>query len=131
MQKDKLEMLASERSNPCITVSMNTPQKFPNNQQDVIELKKLFREAYEHVAKEFGQYPVSGLLEKIDNLEGIHIFISDSTTEIVKSSWPTLRNVVSVAENFVIKPLIKEFNRLEEYLIPVSYTHLRAHETRH
>ncbi|HZL08588.1 MAG TPA: hypothetical protein VFC65_01205 [Prolixibacteraceae bacterium] len=129
MQKDKLEMLASERSNPCITVSMNTPQKFPNNQQDVIELKKLFREAYEHVAKEFGQYPVSGLLEKIDNLEekkilnynleSIHIFISDSTTEIVKSSWPTLRNVVSVAENFVIKPLIKEFNRLEEYLILV------------
>ena len=129
MQKDKLENLASERSNPCVTISMNTPRKLPNNQQDVFGLKKLLKEAYEHVTNEFGQFPVSDLLEKIAkleqeinlnySLESIHIFLSDSTTEIVKSSWPILRNTVSVAENFVIKPLIKDFNRLEEYLILV------------
>jgi hypothetical protein len=127
MQKDKLEKLASERSNPCVTISMNTPQKFPDNQQDLTSLKKLLKEAYEHVTNEFSQHPVSDLLVKIANLEqdidlnyslkSIHIFLSDSTTEIIKSSWPTLQNVVSVAENFVIKPLIKDFNRLEEYLI--------------
>lgn len=136
MQKDKLEKLAAERSFPCVTISMNTKQTFPANQQDVAELKKLLIEAHDHVTKEFGQYPVSNLLKKIENLEqemdfsynlsSMHLFLSDSTQEIVKSSWPTLRNVVSVAENFVIKPLIKDFNRIEEYLILVlSQTEVR------
>jgi hypothetical protein len=136
MKKEKLEKLASERSNPCVTISMNTHRTYPNNQKDVIELKKLLSDAYVHVTNEFGQFDVSNLLEKIDNLENeidlkfnfdsIHIFLSDSTTEIVKSSWPVLKNVVSVAENFVIKPLIKDFNRMEEYLILVlSQTEVR------
>jgi len=136
MQKDTLEKLAIERSFPCVTISMNTKQKFPANQQDVAEFKKLLIEAHEHVINEFGQYPVSNLVEKIDNLEqeinfsynlsSMHLFLSDSTKEIVKSSWPTMGNVVSVAENFVIKPLIKDLNRIEEYLILVlSQTSVR------
>jgi len=126
MQKNKLENLASERSFPCVTISMNTHRTFQNNS---MELDKLIREAHVHVVNEFGQYKVNNLLEKIDNvafdidhnynLESLHIFLSDTTTEIVKSSWPITSNTVSVAENFVIKPLIKIFNRLEEYLILV------------
>ena len=136
MRKDRLERLASERSNPCVTISMNTPHDNPNNQQDFDEFRKLLKEAHDHVVNEFGQFPVSNLLEKIDalndeidfkyNLSSIHLFLSDTTNEIVKSSWPVLQNVVSVAENFVIKPLIKDFNRSEEYLILVlSQTEVR------
>jgi len=108
---------------------MNTHRTYPDNQKDTIELKNLILQAHEHVANEFGQHPVGGLLEKIDNLEGeidvnynldsLHIFLSDSTSEIIKSSWPILQNVVSVADKFVIKPLIKDFNRIQEYLILV------------
>jgi len=129
MQKDKLEKLASERSNPCVTISMNTHPTYPTNQQDIAEFKKLTEEAYLHVKNEFAQYPVSNLLEKIANLEeemdfkfslaSLHIFLSDTTTEIVKSTWPISKNTVSAAENFVIKPLIKDFNRTEDYLILV------------
>lgn len=129
MKKEKLERLASERSNPCVTISMNTERTYPNNQKDLVELTKLLLDASVHVTSEFAQFDVSHLLEKIDNLENeidlkfnldsIHIFISDTTTEIVKSSWPILKNVVSVAENFVIKPLIKDLNRMEEYMILV------------
>lgn len=136
MKKEKLEKLASERSNPCVTISMNTHRKYPDNQKDAIELQKLLKEAHDHVVNEFGQYEVNNLLEKIDhleeeidadyNLDSIHIFLSDSTTEIIKSSWPILKNTVSVAENFVIKPLIKDFNRMEEYLVLVlSQTDVR------
>jgi hypothetical protein len=127
MQKDKLEKLATERSLPCVTISMNTNRVYPDNQKDAIELKNLMKEAHDHVVNEFGQYEVTSLLEKIDcldevidlsnNLDSLHIFLSDSTSEIVKSSWPTLKNTVSVAENFVVKPLIKVFNRIEDYLI--------------
>jgi hypothetical protein len=129
MQKEKIEKLASERGNPCVTISMNTQRTFPDNQQDVVELRKLIKEAHDHVKNEFGQHEVNNLLAKIDNLEqeidvtynleSIHFFLSDATTEIVKSSWPIPKNVVSVAENFLIKPLIKDFNRIEEYLILV------------
>ena len=127
MQKNKFEKLSTERSYPCVTISMNTQRMVPNNQKDVIELRKLIKEAHEHVVKEFGQYEVNNLLNKIDNLEtrmdanhnleSIHFFLSDSTTKIVKSSWPISKNRVSVAESFVIKPLIKDLNRTEEYLI--------------
>ncbi len=129
MQKDKLEKLAIERSNPCVTISMNTHRTKSDSQKDIDEFQKLIAEAHEHVANEFGHLEVSDLLEKIDhleqeidfnyNLDSLHIFLSDSTKEIVKSSWPILKNTVSVAENFVIKPLIKDFNRLEEYYILV------------
>jgi hypothetical protein len=129
MQKDKLEKLATERSFPCVTISMNTNRTYPDNQKDSIELKNLAKEAHDHVVDEFGQYEVAGLLEKIDcleevvdlsnNLDSLHIFLSETTSEIVKSSWPTLKNSVAVAENFVIKPLIKVFNRIEDYLILV------------
>jgi len=127
MQKEKLEKLATERSLPCVTISMNTNRTYPDNQKDAIELKNLMKEAHDHVVDEFGQYEVTSLLEKIDcldqvidlsnNLDSLHIFLSETTSEIVKSSWPTLKNTVSVAENFVIKPLIKVFNRIEDYLI--------------
>ncbi len=129
MQRNKLEKLATERSYPCVTISMNTHRTFPENLEDIKELEKLRKEARDHVVNEFGQLEVKVLLERIDslaeqidvnyNLDSLHIFLSGITTEIVKSSWPILKNTVSVGENFVIKPLIKDFNRIEEYLILV------------
>jgi len=136
MQRIKLEKLASERSYPCVTISMNTNRTYPDNQKDSIEFKKLIKEAHDHVVDEFGQHEVSNLLEKIDfleelidfnkNLGSLHIFLSETTSEIVKSTWPILKNSVSVAENFVIKPLIKDFNRIEDYMIlELSQTDIR------
>ena len=136
MNKNMLEILASERSYPCVTISMNTHRTFPENLKDVTELKRLIKEAHKHVVEEFGQHDNSNLLEKIDhleeevdvnyNLDSLHIFLSNHTKEIVKSSWPTLKSTVAAAESFVIKPLIKDFNRLEEYLILVlSQTDVR------
>lgn len=129
MQKNKLEKLATERSFPCVTISMNTCRTFPENLEDITELEKLMAEARDHVINEFGQFEVKSLLEKIDSLDelidvnycldSLHIFLSGTTTEIVKSSWPIFKNSVSVAENFVVKPLIKDFNRIEEYFILV------------
>jgi len=108
---------------------MNTHRTFPENLEDITELEKLMAEARDHVINEFGQFEVKSLLEKIDaldelidvnySLDSLHIFLSGTTTEIVKSSWPIFKNSVSVAENFVVKPLIKDFNRIEEYYILV------------
>lgn len=36
MQKDKLEKLTAEKSNPCLTISLNTHRTYPENAQDLI-----------------------------------------------------------------------------------------------
>ena len=99
MNKEKLEKLATEKNDPCITISMNTNRTFPANQNDIIVLKNLLEEATERVIKEFGKRPVSDLLEKLAhieseidvnyNLDSLHIFLSNATQEIIRSAWPT------------------------------------------
>ena len=69
MKKGKLEILASEKNSPCVTISMNTHRTSPDNLQDAILLKNLLKEAHERVKNEFGKRPVSVLLKKIDNME--------------------------------------------------------------
>jgi len=127
MKKDKLEKLASEKNYPCVTISLNTFRKYPENQNDSLNLKNLLIEAKGRVINEFGKYPVNELLQKIDtiekeidfdfNLDSLHIFLSNSTKEIVRSTWPTMQNALHVSESFAVKPLIKVFNRTVEYLI--------------
>lgn len=51
------------------------------------------------------------------NLDSLHIFLSNSTKEIIKSGWPTEEDKVDIAGSFAIRPLIKAYNRSEEYLI--------------
>jgi len=126
MKREKLEKLATEKNNPCVTISMNTNRNYPANQKDIIVLKTLLDEAKERVIKEFGQHSVIELIGKINrvesqidvnyNLESIHIFLSNATSEIVRSAWPTI-DAVHVSESFAVKPLVKMFNRTEEYLI--------------
>ncbi|MDQ3142716.1 MAG: hypothetical protein M3Q56_10775 [Bacteroidota bacterium] len=129
MHKVKIEKIASERSSPCVTISMNTHRTHPANVQDTIALKNLLKEAHERVIKEFGKRTASDLLDKMDqlerdmdlthNLDSLHIFLSNGTKEIIKSPWPTPQNTVHIAESFAVKPLIKELNRTEQYLILV------------
>lgn len=125
--KSQLERIASEINNPCVSISLNTHRTHPDNIPDVIELKKLLKEAEERVIAEFGKRPVKELLEKIDtladeidsnyNLDSLHIFISNTTKEIIKSPWPIQENAVHISDRFSIKPLIKLLNRIESYLI--------------
>ncbi len=129
MKREKLEKLAFENNSPCVTISMNTHRTSPENLEDIVGLKNLLNEAHDRVVNEYGKRPVTDLLEKIDNLEkeidmnynldSLHIFLSNSTKEIVRSSWPVMHNAVYVSGNFAVKPLIKDFNRTIDYLILV------------
>ena len=127
MKREKLEKLATEKNSPCVTISLNTHRNYPENQKDSILLKELLLDARERVIQVYGKRSVSDLIEKIDqiekeidmdyNLDSIHIFLSNSTKEIIKSTWPTVKNIVHVSENFAVKPLIKILNRTSEYMI--------------
>jgi hypothetical protein len=125
--KNKLEKLAVEKNTPCVSISFNTHRTHPDNLKDVIELKNLLKKAEDRVINEFGKRPALALLEKISsveneidenyNLDSLHIYLSNDTKEIIRSTWPTNENSVHISDTFAIRPLIKAYNRSEEYYI--------------
>ncbi|MCU0412918.1 MAG: hypothetical protein MUE91_00745 [Ignavibacteriaceae bacterium] len=127
MRKEIIEELALENSNPCVTISLNTHRTKPDNKKDRILLKNLCKQAESRLITEFGIKLIAPLLAKLDkvsdeidislNLDSLHIFLSNKTKEIIKSSWPVKANTVHIANSFALRPLIYALNRTEEYLI--------------
>jgi hypothetical protein len=127
MQKIKFQKLASETSNPSVTISMNTHRTHPENLQDTILLKNLCKETEERLISEFGKRDILLLLGYLEllpteietkyNLDSLHIFLSNETKEIIKSTWPVNENKVQISDSFAIGSLIKSANRDYEYLI--------------
>ena len=129
MQKNKLEKLTADKSNPCLTISLNTHRTYPDNAQDAISLKKLCEEANERLIREFGKRPIARLLDKLElipfeinenyNLDSLHIFLSNTTREIFKSTWPTKDDRIFISDSFAIGPVIKSMHKSVDYLILV------------
>lgn len=125
--KEQLQKLATEKNTPCVTISLNTHRTHPHNVKDEVLLENLVKEAEERVIAEFGKRPVTSLLEKLEsisaeidvnyNLDSLHIFLSNDTKEIVKSSWNTSKEGVHISDSFAVRSIIKSFNRSETYLL--------------
>lgn len=124
--RDQLNRIAAVNESPCVSISLNTHRTHPDNQQDEIILKNLLKEAENRLLNEFNKRDILPLLEKIEsisdeidvnyNLDSLHIYLSNSVKEVIKSTWETTEKV-EVYDNFNIRPLIKAYNRSEEYLI--------------
>jgi hypothetical protein len=127
MTTEDLVKLASERSNPCISISFNTHRTKPDNLQDVIMLKNMIKEAEEKILAEYDKRSASSVLEKLSNidkdldhnynLDSMHIFISENMQYLYRSPWKATDNIVSMSDRFNIKHLIKNWNNTEDYLI--------------
>ncbi len=127
MNRETIERLASEKSDPCVTITLNTHRTKPDNRKDSVLLKNLCNEAKKRIIAEFGKRPVSKLLSKLEkvteeidmslNLDSLHIFLSNETKEIIKSTWPAQADMVHISNRFAIRPLIFALNRTDEYLI--------------
>lgn len=125
--KEQLKKLASEKNTPCVTVSLDTHRTHPDNTKDAVLLKNLLKEAEDRVIAEYGKRPVASLLEKIEhvaseidvnsNLDSLHIFLSNDTKEIIKSSWSTSNAGVHISDSFAVRSIIKSYNRSESYLL--------------
>lgn len=127
MIPNKLRKIATERNNPCVTISLNTHRTHPDSLQDEILLKKLLREAEDRVSREYDKKAVAPLLKRIDavagkinrnySLDSMHVFLSNDTEEIIKLPFPTVENMVQIADGFNIRTLIKAYNRTDDYFI--------------
>ncbi len=125
--RKQLQTLATEKNSPCVTISLNTHRTHPNNAQDEILLKNLLKEAEERVKNEFGKRDVAQLLQNIEtvqegidvnyNLDSLHIFLSNDTQEIIRSTWAASNQGVHISNSFALRSLIKTYNRSESYLI--------------
>lgn len=127
--KNQLAALATERNEPCVSISLNTHRTHPDNKKDVTMLRTLLREAEQRVINEYGKRPVNDLLEKINrvsedidanyHLDSLHIYLSNATQEIVSSHWKTDIEGVHISDRFAIRPLLKTYNRTVDYLLMV------------
>lgn len=125
--RQQLEKLVNEKNGPCVTISLNTHRTKPDNAKDGILLKNLLKEARERVTAEYGKRPAAELLKKIatledgfdhsQNLDSLHIFLSNETREVIRTAWPVNRDAVHLSDKFAVRPLIKAYNRSENYLI--------------
>ncbi|GJM31261.1 MAG: hypothetical protein DHS20C18_02620 [Saprospiraceae bacterium] len=119
--KALIQQLGIEGSVPCVTISLNTHRTHPDNEKDFILLKNLLKEAEERVVKEFGEKAVAELLKKMaiiqneidvnDNLDSLHIFVSNNTKKIVRLPQMTHKNNVQISNKFALRSLIKAYNR--------------------
>lgn len=129
MTTEELEKLASERAEICITISFNTHRTRPDNAKDVIVLKNLIKTAEEKILAEYDKRKAAVVLDKLStisttidpnyNLDSLHLFISENTTHIVRSPWPTKENKVHLTDRFHVKHVIKNWNNTEEYVLLV------------
>lgn len=137
--KDKIEQLMSKNNYPLVTISLNTHRTHPDSEKDAVVLKNLISEAFDRLNAEFNKREIEPLLTNLSqielevdtnyNLDSLHIFISKDIKEIVKSPWPTQDDLVHISDSFAIKPLIKAYNRSEEYqILLVSQSGVRLFE---
>lgn len=122
-----IQKLAEEKSNPCVSICLNTHRTHPDCQTDSVLIKNLCKEAEERLLAEFNKRSIQPLLDKLaqipeqidvrHNLDSLHIFISNQTTEIVKLIWPVHQNAVHISDSFSIRYLIKAYNQTTNYFI--------------
>ena len=124
---NKLEKLATVNGSPCVSISFNTHRALPEIAQDDIVLKNLLKEAEQRVLAEFDKKDNAALLQKIasisseidknNNLDSLHIYLSNDTSEIIKSALPVKDNKVHISDRFALRPIIKDYISSEEYLV--------------
>lgn len=125
--KQSLGNLIRHKPQLCVSISLKTHRTHPDNLADEIRLKNLLKEAENKLETEFAGIDADKIIKNLKdagnevdhnkNLESLHIFVSDDSKEVFRSPWPAPGNSVTVADHFNLMPLIKVFNRSENYYI--------------
>lgn len=126
-EKQLLQTLIRVQDKLCVTISVNTHRTHPDNLSDRIKIKNFKREAIDRLLDKHDQKDIAGLIEKLEkidqeldinyNLESLHIFVSDTISEVFKSSWETNQEGVHISNTFAVRPLVKEIGRQTSYLV--------------
>ena len=123
----KIALINADKNPPCLSICLTTHRTFPDNKQDRITLKNLLREAEMRLVKQYGKRDSQAVLDKIDtisddinynySLDSMYIFLSEDTTEVIRSPWDVPHNEVIIGDRFSTDHLSDTLSRNREYLI--------------
>ncbi|WP_312186627.1 hypothetical protein [Sphingobacterium sp.] len=128
MSEEKLlQTLIRIQDEICVTISLNTHRTHPDNLNDRIKIKNLIKEAVDRLLEKYDKREVANLIAELEhleqeidvnyNLESLHLFVSNTVSEVFKSSWETNQEGVHISGNFAVRPVVKEIGRQTNYLI--------------
>ncbi|WP_312790409.1 hypothetical protein [Sphingobacterium sp.] len=128
MSEEKLlQTLIRIQDEICVTISLNTHRTHPDNLNDRIKIKNLIKEAIDRLLEKYDKREVANLIAELEhfeqeidvnyNLESLHLFVSNTVSEVFKSSWETNQEGVHISGNFAVRPVVKEIGRQTTYLI--------------
>jgi hypothetical protein len=126
MDKKLLTRLMQVKEYPCISIIFPTYRTKPQNQQNVIRLKKLTREAIDRLENDLGKKDSKELTEKImflssqvdptRTLDGLALFAAKDVAEIIDIPFHVRERVV-IDKTFATRELIMGINRGTHYFI--------------
>ena len=137
LNREQLKFLATERTQPCVSIFLPTHRAGPQTRQDPIRLKNLIKKAESRLIAD-GKRPaaVKEILAPARQLasnsgfwrqqeDGLAVFVSDGLFQHFRLPLH-FRELVSVAERFEVSPILPLFTAGGTfYLLAISRNHVR------
>ncbi|MBX3035467.1 MAG: hypothetical protein KF758_01025 [Anaerolineales bacterium] len=126
MNRQDIRLLQQIKGYPCVTITLPTHRTSPENRQDPIRVKNLIDEAISRLLKEFSKREITPLVNQLEKLvevidyrymlDGLALFINRDFARAVQLPF-TLRERVSIDENFLTRDLVFAMNRTPRYWV--------------
>ncbi|MBN1619626.1 hypothetical protein JW890_02780 [candidate division WOR-3 bacterium] len=124
MNRHDVNFLQQMKSYPSVTMTLPAHRSAPENKQDPIRVKNLFKETTDRLLKEFGKREVEPLLTGLENainsfdfqysLDGLAFFANRDFARVFNLPFPLEERVV-VEETFFTRDLVFALNRTPRY----------------
>ncbi|MFN3918214.1 MAG: hypothetical protein ACK4K0_10775 [Flavobacteriales bacterium] len=134
MINETLRKVKDIKSNPCVSIILNTHRTHPDNKKDGITLKNLVTEAENRLLDEFDKRSIVPILEKIHdlasridhyiNLDSMAIFVNESMAEVVRMPI-SVENRVIIDTTFATRDLVRAMHQSEHYYV-LCVSHSKA-----
>jgi len=126
MNRNELLELQSVREYPSLSILSPTHRTFPENQQDIIRVKNLIKEAKRRLLNEFGKLESEEMIEMLEEitegidynntLDGLAIFVNKRVAKIFYLPFNVLERVI-IDETFATRDLVFAINRSPRYWV--------------
>ncbi len=125
--KNDLTHLLSEHEAPCISLYQPTHRRHPENQQDHIRFRNLVDELEGILAEKYSKREVPVMMQQLRALqdddkfwnhrtEGLAILCNPQTFQVFDLQR-TVESYASVADNFYVKPLLRNLQSSDRYQV--------------
>lgn len=128
MNLREIHLLQQVRGGPAVTITLPTHRTTPENQQDIIRIKNLVKQAMDRLLGMYSKREIEPLLLRLSNmvetidfhnvLDGLALFANADFVRAVYLPF-TLKERIIVAESFFTRDLIYALNRTPRYWVLV------------